>query len=92
MCDELTKRRKRSFREAWLTNDRYKLWIRKVPSDDSLYFCSVCNKQFSCNSKNLEKHADSAYHINNIKKNSSLCSNNDNEKSIQTSKSIVQEE
>jgi len=43
----------------------------KVPSDNSLYFCSVCNRQFSCKSKNLEKHADSVHHrnINNIKNN-----------------------
>jgi len=53
MCDELTKIPKRSFIEAWLTDDRYKLWIYKVPSDDSLYFCSVCNRQFHANQKIL---------------------------------------
>jgi len=67
MCDELTKKRKRSFADAWLSDDRYKSWIRKVSSDDSLYYCTICNKNFSCNSTHVSRHADSAYHKNNIK-------------------------
>ncbi|XP_029172984.1 uncharacterized protein LOC114941950 [Nylanderia fulva] len=69
MCDELTKRPRRSFAEAWLNDDRYKSWICKVPSDNSLYYCSVCNKTFSCTSTHISRHADSACHKNNIKTN-----------------------
>lgn len=76
MCDQLTKKRKRNFLEAWLSDDRYKSWIRKVPSDDSLYYCSICNNNYSCNST-LSRHADSACHKNNIKVNT-LTDNNNN--------------
>ena len=50
MCDELTKKRKRSFSEAWLTDERYKFWIREVSSDSNMYYCNVCNKNYSCDS------------------------------------------
>ncbi|CAL1678897.1 unnamed protein product [Lasius platythorax] len=71
-CDELIKRPKRSFAEAWLSDDRYKSWIRKVLSDNSLYYCTICKKNFSCNSTHISRHADSAYHKNNIKANTLL--------------------
>lgn len=62
-------KRKRCFSDSWLTDDRFKLWLRKVPSDDSLYYCTVCDKNFSCNT-NLLKHTTSACH-----KNTSSCDN-----------------
>jgi len=67
MCDS-QKKSKRSFLEAWLKDDRYKSWIRKVPSNDSLFHCTKCNKDFSCNTR-ISRHADSLYHKNNIKEN-----------------------
>lgn len=73
MCDQLTKKRKRSFAEAWLSDDRYKSWIRKVSSDNSLYYCNICNKNFPCSSY-VSRHVDSACHKNSIKDN--LCNNN----------------
>lgn len=66
-CDELIKKRKRSFTDAWLNDERYKSWIRKVSSDDGLYYCTICKKNFSCNSTHVSRHVDSAYHKNNIK-------------------------
>ena len=36
MCDELTKKRKRSFSEAWLIDERHKSWIREVSPDSSM--------------------------------------------------------
>jgi len=61
MSDKLKKKPKRSFQEAWFSNDVVKSWIRKVSSNDSLYHCTICNKNISCNTHVL-KHADSAFH------------------------------
>jgi len=41
MCDELRKKPKRSFSKAWLSNDQFKSWIRKVSFDDSFYRCII---------------------------------------------------
>ncbi|KAL6417908.1 hypothetical protein ACFW04_014250 [Cataglyphis niger] len=59
MCDELRKKSKQSFSEAWLSDDRIKSWIRKVSSDNSFYHCIICNKNISCNTHVL-RHANSA--------------------------------
>ncbi|XP_011159374.1 uncharacterized protein LOC105195594 [Solenopsis invicta] len=64
--DEFPKKVKRHFAEAWLTNEKYKSWIRKVPYDNSLYHCVICNKNFSCSSVHISRHAESAYHKNNM--------------------------
>jgi len=78
MCDELRKKSKRSFSDAWLNDNRIKCWIRKVAFDESLYHCIICNKNISCNTHVL-RHADSACHKNNIKENnSSLSTDNQN--------------
>jgi len=74
MCDLPKKKYKRSFQESWLNNDQCKNWIRKVSSDDSLFHCTVCNKDFSCNTYIL-KHANSVIHKNNITKETSLLNN-----------------
>jgi len=68
ISDESIKKCKKSFSEAWLTDDRYKSWIRKVSFDNTLYHCIICNKNLSCNSIHVSRHADSASHRNNIKK------------------------
>jgi len=78
MSDKSTKKRKRSFSQAWLTDERYKSWIREVSSDSTLYHCIICNKNLSCNSTHISRHAESLNHINNITKNLELCNNDDN--------------
>lgn len=65
----LPKKPKRSFVEAWLNDKRYKCWIRKVSSDDSIYYCTICDKNFSCNAAHVSRHADSARHQNRLKEN-----------------------
>lgn len=92
MCDELTGKRKRSFAEAWLTDERYKSWIRKVPSDNNLFYCSVCNKNFSCNSTHISKHPDSVYHKSNITKKSLPCSNSDDNLPIKKCRKLFKQE
>lgn len=74
MSDIIKKKPKRSFVDAWLNDDRYKSWIRKVSFDDTLYHCTICNKNISCQTF-LAKHADSASHRSNIQKSASLLSN-----------------
>jgi len=67
MSDEsMTKKRKRSFSKAWLTDDQYKSWIREVSSDNILYHCTICNQNLSCNSTYASRHADFVGHRNNI--------------------------
>ncbi|KAL6418864.1 hypothetical protein ACFW04_014212 [Cataglyphis niger] len=60
MCNIQKKKPKRSFVNSWLNDDRFKSWICKVSSDDSLFKCIVCNRNFSCNS-NILRHADSTF-------------------------------
>jgi len=81
MCDLLKKKAKRSFVEAWLSDDRYKSWIRKVPSNDSLYHCIICKKDFSCNTC-VSRHADSACHNEKINETNFERNNDANEKNI----------
>lgn len=76
MNDEVKKKRKRSFSENWLTDDRYKSWIRKAPFDDSLFHCIICDKNFSCSSSHVSRHAESACH----KKNKEMISLNNADK------------
>lgn len=74
--DKTPKKPKRSFVEAWLTDERYKHWIRKVSFDETLYYCSICNENFSCSTSHVSRHANSVSHRNNMKENTS--SNDDN--------------
>lgn len=66
---ELPKKSKRNFVEAWLSDERYQQWIRKVSFDDTSYFCVVCNKKFSCNAAHVSRHTDSACHRKKLKNN-----------------------
>ena len=75
MCDLLPKKCNRSFSEAWLSNDQYNSSIRKVASNNSLFHCVICNKNFSCNTS-ISRHADSTSHKNNIRGNTSVPLNN----------------
>jgi len=63
-CDEFKEKSKQKFSQAWLCVDRYKSWIRQVLSDDTFYFCTICDKAFSCSSR-VSRHADSACHRKN---------------------------
>lgn len=81
MCDNLKKKAKKCFAQTWLNDERYKSWIRKVPCDDSLFHCVMCNKNFSCSSSHVSRHADSASHKNNTKENTSPLLNNEDVKS-----------
>jgi len=76
MCDLLKKKCKQSFSAAWLSDDRYKSWIRKVPSNKNLFHCIICNKNFSCNT-HVSRHADSTSHKNNMQKRTSIYSSNE---------------
>lgn len=80
-CDKSAKKPKRSFVDAWLNDERYKCWIRKVPSDETLYHCTVCNQDFSCNAAHVSRHVESACHRNNLKEN--LSTPNDDEVAAQ---------
>lgn len=63
----LKKKVKRSFSEAWLNDERFKSWLQKVPSDDSLFHCTICTKNFMCGPvSNIIRHAESAQHKTNI--------------------------
>ncbi|KYN12429.1 hypothetical protein ALC57_15396 [Trachymyrmex cornetzi] len=64
------------------TDERYKSWIREVSSDDSLYYCNICEKSFSCSSQ-VSRHAESAYHKNKIQK---KLSNNDDDDQLSIKK------
>lgn len=85
--DEIAdKKRVKKFSKTWLNDERYKLWIRQVLSDDTLFHYSVCNKNFSCSS-NVSKHMDSACHKNNMQGTSiSACEDNLQNKKTQYKK------
>lgn len=73
----MKKQSKRKFCEAWLSDDRYKDWIQKV-SNDTMFYCNVCNKTFSCSS-HVSRDTDSVCHQGNIKENriiTASCRNN----------------
>lgn len=61
--DELKRKSKRGFLEAWLNDNRFKTWIRRVTHDNTLFHCVICNKNFSCSSlSHISRHAESAHH------------------------------
>lgn len=70
--NKLKKRVLRRFSEAWLTDERFKSWIHKVSFDETLFHCTVCNKNFSCCLSLVKKHAESEFHKKNIERNTSL--------------------
>ncbi|EZA47181.1 hypothetical protein X777_16585, partial [Ooceraea biroi] len=67
-----------------LRDDRYKSWIRKVSFDDTLFHCIICNKNFSCSSSHVSRHADSARHRKNSKQNIFSYSDDDGTSKVQT--------
>lgn len=71
MCETLAKEHNRTFVDAWLHDDRLKSWIRKVPFDNTVVHCIVCNKNISCKSY-IVRHANTLRHKNNVTKNDSV--------------------
>ncbi|KYN09260.1 hypothetical protein ALC57_18624 [Trachymyrmex cornetzi] len=69
-CVDSKQAKRRKFSHDWLENEKCKSWIKKVPNDDSLYFCIPCNKTFSCSS-GVFKHAESKAHRSNMVNNCS---------------------
>lgn len=64
--------KKRKFSDAWLTDEQFKPWIGKVPSNDNQFHCKMCKKNFSCSSlSHVKRHARSAQHKKRLRKNSS---------------------
>lgn len=76
MCDQLRRRPRRSFSENWLKDNRFKSWINKVEFNDSLFYCSICDKKMSCSLSHVLRHANSTCHKNNMKENTSLLNRN----------------
>lgn len=72
------KKVKRDLSEAWLNEFK---WMRKVPFNDSLFQCIVCNKNFLCSSLSyVKRHAETAYHKRKSEENTLSLDSNDNEK------------
>ncbi|KAK0179888.1 hypothetical protein PV327_005599 [Microctonus hyperodae] len=61
MCDMLQKKAKRTCRQGWIDDERFKDWIHKVPLNEEIYYCSVCKKDILC-STHPSKHAASGKH------------------------------
>lgn len=76
MSDNSKHARKRYFSDSWLNDDRYKSWIRKVPSNNNVFYCALCDKTISC-STHVARHMDSACHKNKLKEAISLYSDDD---------------
>lgn len=75
MCDMLQKKAKRTFRQCWIDDERFKHWIHKVPLNKEIYYCSVCNKDILC-STHPSKHAASGkhkYHMNHKRIDQNFC-------------------
>ncbi|KAK0081269.1 hypothetical protein PV325_012461 [Microctonus aethiopoides] len=60
------KRKILKFSQKWLTDENIKLWIEPVDSDNTMFYCKVCRKHFSCTSR-VSRHAKSACHLKNYK-------------------------
>ncbi|XP_043252408.1 uncharacterized protein LOC122397348 [Colletes gigas] len=56
------KKVKYSFRSIWMNDPNLKSWLREVPEDTTIFYCSVCKKTFKCRSSNVKRHLESARH------------------------------
>lgn len=54
----------RKFKNEWLDLHDFKLWVRPIPSDDSIVFCTICEKTFSASLSHIRRHAKSRCHVN----------------------------
>lgn len=89
---EATKKPKQSFGEAWLSDNCYKLWVRRVPTDNSVYFCTIRNKSFSCTAAHIHSHAKSACNQAKLKANESPKNKNITAQNKITSESLFEKE
>ncbi|XP_018393986.1 PREDICTED: uncharacterized protein LOC108772816, partial [Cyphomyrmex costatus] len=55
---------KKLFQSKWLYIEEFKHWLRKVPGDDSLCYCIICDKSFACGLSQIYRHAETKAHIN----------------------------
>ncbi|XP_008181152.1 uncharacterized protein LOC103308831 [Acyrthosiphon pisum] len=55
--------RKKQFQQQWLSDEKYKLWLREVKSEPTKCKCIACNVEIMCGKSEIEKHANK----NNIK-------------------------
>ncbi|KAK0179354.1 hypothetical protein PV327_005112 [Microctonus hyperodae] len=69
------KRKIPKFAQRWLTDEKFKLWIEPVDTDNTLFYCKVCKKNFLCTSR-VSRHANSICHLRNYK---NLSANMDND-------------
>ncbi|XP_014474937.1 PREDICTED: uncharacterized protein LOC106744562 [Dinoponera quadriceps] len=93
--DNLPKKPKRNFVEAWLSDERYKDWLRKVPSDGSLYYCTICKRNFSCSASHICRHASTSLHRKSLKRHnndSDVSSDDDMTQNGKSSKSVFKSE
>lgn len=63
MSDErCAKKPTKRFSKDWLSDKRFKDWIRQVPGNDSLFYCAFCDNTYSCGSSHVARHSESATH------------------------------
>ncbi|KAK0090103.1 hypothetical protein PV325_002935 [Microctonus aethiopoides] len=75
MCDILQKKKRCTFKECWIDDEKFKNWIQKVPLNEEMYHCSVCNKDIMC-STYPSRHAATGkhkYHMNYKKIDQNFC-------------------
>lgn len=54
---------KQRFRDSWLKEDKYKLWLMPMSGDPFKAFCKFCKCAIESKKASLEKHATSAKHL-----------------------------
>ncbi|CAI6359908.1 unnamed protein product [Macrosiphum euphorbiae] len=59
--------RKKQFQQQWLSDEKYKLWLREVKSEPTKCKCIACNVEIMCGKSEIEKHANSIKHSTNVK-------------------------
>ncbi|XP_076686615.1 uncharacterized protein LOC143378634 [Andrena cerasifolii] len=60
-------RRQQAFREAWLQEPEFKLWLERVEDNPYKGRCRVCSKCITASKTDLNNHANSNAHITNIR-------------------------
>ncbi|MGH0148042.1 UNVERIFIED_CONTAM: hypothetical protein FKN15_012041 [Acipenser sinensis] len=63
MADKLSKKYEQHFRETWLKEDDFKLWLKSVPGMANKAYCKLCKTTLNAKKSDLIKHANTAKHI-----------------------------
>lgn len=58
----------KTFQQLWLKDPQFKGWLEAVPSDNTKAKCYCCNAVLSCGKSDLQKHAKTEKHVNNVKR------------------------